>query len=184
MRVGKVAAATVLLADADVLIDYRESELAVLQLAGRHVGRVAMLPSVLDEVQGLTAAECARLGIDVVEVETERMLRAAEIESRVSFNDRLCLLVCREEKWTCVTNDGALRRLCKRHGVETRFGLGLMVDLVAAGALTQRCAEAVARRMQESNPLHINERVLSRFSSALDALVLVSDGRGGSGCKR
>ena len=165
---GEVAAATVLLADADVLIDYRESDLAVLQLVGQHVGRVAVLPSVLDEVQGVTAAECARFGIDVVEVETERMLQASEIESRVSFNDRLCLVVCREEGWTCVTNDGALRRLCKRHGVKTRFGLGLMVDLVAAGALTRRHAEAVARRMQESNPLHINERVLARFFDALD----------------
>ena len=38
---------------------------------------------------------------------------------------------CREEGWTCVTNDGALRRLCKLHDVKTRFGLRLMVDLVA-----------------------------------------------------
>lgn len=37
---------TVLLADADVLIDYRESVLAILGLVGQHVGRVAVLPSV------------------------------------------------------------------------------------------------------------------------------------------
>ena len=101
------------------------------------------------------------------------MLQAAEIESQVSFNDRLCLVMCRENKWTCVTNDGALRRLCERHGVETRFGLGLMVDLVAAGALTRERAEDIAQRIHASNPLHINERVLGRFSSALDALVLI-----------
>ena len=115
---------TVLLADADVLIDYRESELAILELVGRHVGRVAVLSPVLDEVQGLTARECEGIGIAVIEVETERLLRAAEIASRVSFNDRLCLIVCREERWTCVTNDNALRRLCGRHGVEVRYGLG------------------------------------------------------------
>ena len=61
------------------------------------------------------------------------MLEAAQIESSVSFNDRLCLVVCRAKGWTCVTNDGALRRLCRRHCVDTLFGLGLMVDLVAAG---------------------------------------------------
>ena len=164
---------TVLLADADVLIDYRESELAILALVGRHVARVAVLPSVLDEVRGLTATECAELGIEIVEVETERMLRASQIESQVSFNDRLCLVTCREEGWTCVTNDGALRRLCERHGVETRFGLGLLVDLVAAEALTRERAEIVARRIHVSNPFHISQRVLSRFASALDALVLV-----------
>ena len=164
---------TVLLADADVLIDYRESELAILALVGQHVGRVAVLPPVLDEVHGVTATDCAEFGIEIVEVETAPMLQAAEIESRVSFNDRLCLVMCRENEWTCVTNDGALRRLCERHGVETRFGLGLMVDLVATGALTRERAEDVAHRIHASNPLHINERVLARFSSALDALVLI-----------
>ena len=159
---------TVLLADADVLIDYRESDLAILALVARHLGPLAVLPSVLDEVRGVTAEECGRLGIEIVEVETEQMLLAAQVESSVSFNDRLCLVMCREEGWTCLTNDGALRRLCKRHGVETRFGLGLMVDLVEAGALTRRRAVAVARRIQASNPLHITDRVLARFLHALD----------------
>ena len=159
---------TVLLADADVLIDYRESDLAILALVARHLGRIAVLPPVLDEVRGVTAKECERIGIEIVEVETERMLLAADVESSVSFNDRLCLVVCREEGWTCLTNDGALRRLCKRHGVETRFGLGLMVDLVEAGALTRRRAVAVARRIRASNPLHITDRVLDRFLHALD----------------
>jgi hypothetical protein len=45
-----------------------------------------------------------------------------------------------------------------------------MVDLVAAGALTQRRAVAVARQIQASNPLHINERVLARFLAALEEL--------------
>ena len=158
----------VLLADADVLIDYRESELTILELVAQHLGRLAVLSCVLDEVRGVTPAQCARLGIEIIEVETERMLRAAEVESSVSFNDRLCLIVCREEGWTCVTNDRALRRLCERHGVETRFGLGLMGDLVEAGVLTRRRAISVARRIQASNPLHINDRVLSRFLNVLD----------------
>ena len=114
------SAPTVLLADADVLIDYRESDLSILTLVGQHVGRVAVLPPVLDEVHGVTATECGDFGIEIVEVETDRMLQAAATESQVSFNDRLCLVMCRENEWTCVTNDGALPRLCERHGVETR----------------------------------------------------------------
>ena len=161
------AGATVLLADADVLIDYRDSELTVLKLVAQHVGRVAVIPPVLDEVHGLTAGLCARLDIEVIEVETEQMLQAAEVESSVSFNDRLCMVVCRDEGWTCVTNDGALRRLCKRHGVKSRYGLGLMVDLTAVGVLPRGQAVAVARKIQASNPLHINERVMKRFQSAL-----------------
>lgn len=160
---------TVLLADADVLIDYRESELDILKLVVQHIGRLVVLASVLDEVRGVTPAQCKQLGIEVVEATTEQLVQASEGESRVSFNDYLCLIACRDEGWTCVTNDGALQRLCQRHGVATRFGLGLMVDLVAVGALTQRRALAVALQIQTSNPRYINERVLARFRSLLTA---------------
>ena len=88
----------------------------------------------------------------------------------VSFNDRLCFVVCDEQSWTCVTNDRALRRLCERHGIRTRFGLRLVVDLVASGAITAERAISIAFKMHESNPLHINERVIARFTNALDRL--------------
>lgn len=168
---------TVLLADADVLIDYRESELDILKLVVQHIGRVVVLAPVLDEVQGVTPTQCRQLGIEVVEIMTEQLLQASEGESRVSFNDYLCLIACRDEGWTCVTNDGALRRLCQRHGVATRFGLGLMVDLVAVGVLTRRRALAIARQIQTSNPIYINERVITRFRAALVATIP----RGGAG---
>ena len=161
---------TVLLADADVLIDYRDSDLAILGLVARHLGRVAVLLPILDEVRNFTASEAERLGIEVIGVETDRLLRAADVESSISFNDRLCLVVCLDEGWTCVTNDRALRRLCARHGVTTRFGLSLMVDLVACGALNRQRALTVARQIQASNPFHITDRILTRFESVLDKL--------------
>lgn len=160
---------TVLLADADVLIDYRESELDILKLVVQHIGRIVVLASVLDEVRGVTPTQCRQLDIEVVEVTTEQLVQASEGESGVSFNDHLCLIACRDEGWTCVTNDGALRRLCEHHGVATRFGLSLMIDLVAVGVLTRRRALAIARQIQTSNPLYINERVIARFMTALIA---------------
>ena len=105
-----------------------------------------------------------------LEVVTSRLLRAGRGDSSVSFNDRLCFVVCDEESWTCVTNDRALRRLCHRHGVLTRYGLELMVDLVASAAVTAKRAMSIAYKMRESNPLHINERVIARFKNALDRL--------------
>ena len=120
--------------------------------------------------------DCAQLSIAVVEVSTSRLLRAGVVESSVSFNDRLCFVVCHEESWTCVTNDRALQRLCcARHGVPTRFGLRLLVDLVAAEAITRERAVGTARRMHESNPLHINGRVIAGFKDALDRLESSAD---------
>ena len=80
-------------------------------------------------------------------------------------------MVCRETGWTCVTNDRALQRLCRQHGVTARFGLGLLLDLAAARAVTRGQAEAVARRIQARNPFHINDSVVARFLMALDGAV-------------
>lgn len=166
---GEVAsdAPTVLLADADVLIDYRESDLDVLKEVGRRIGRLAVLSEVLDEVNDLTRRRCASLEIEVVDVEMPILDAAAKMKKGISFNDRLCFLVCLERGWTCVTNDRALRRLCRRRDVKVRYGLGLMVDLVRLGVIGRRRATAIARQMQKANPAHINERVLERFERAL-----------------
>lgn len=167
---GEVAAdeaPTVLLADADVLIDYRDSDLRVLKEVGTCVGRLAVLSETLKEVRDFGRKDCKALGIEVIEPGTSTLIEAAQQDNRVSFNDRLCFLVSRERGWTCVTNDGALRRLCRRHNVTVRYGLGLMVDLVAAGSINRRRAVTIARKMQKANPLHINERVIEKFLEAL-----------------
>lgn len=162
--VGAAAAArNVLLVHADVLIGYLQSDLATLGLVAKHVGRVVVLESVIDEVRELTAKQCRCVGITMATAETVRMFQAVAVQSDVSFNDGLCLVTCREERWTCVTNDRVLRRLCRQHGVATRCGLGLMVDLVAAGVLTRQRAIAIARKVQASSPFHIDERRLDRF---------------------
>ena len=168
---GEVAneSPTVLLADADVLIDYRESDLDVLKDVGRNIGRLAVLYEVLDEVHGLTRRKCESLGIEVIEVELSTLEVAAEVKPPVSFNDGLCFAVCQERGWTCVTNDRALRHLCRRHDVKTRRGLGLLVDLVRLGAINRCRATTIAHRMHKANPGHINERVLARFAEALNA---------------
>ena len=167
---GEVAseAQTVLLADADVLIDYRDSDLAVLKEVGKRVGRLIVLSEVLAEVRRLTRKKCTNLGIEVIDVETPTLLAAAQVKTRISFNDRLCFLVCLERGWTCVSNDGALRRLCRRHDVKVRYGLSLVVELVKVGAINRRRATTIARQMHEANPQHINKRVLKQFSRALD----------------
>ena len=61
----------ILLADADVLIDYRDSDLTVLKLVFEHIAPVRVLRQVLDEAAGISDRQCARLGIEIVGLETE-----------------------------------------------------------------------------------------------------------------
>lgn len=156
-----------LLTDADVLINYRESEFDVLELITQHIGAVAVLADVLLEADDLTPHQCEQLGIKVVETRATWLMQAAEASEYLPFNAYLSLLACIERGWTCVTNDGALRRLCIRRGVAAKCGIGPVEDLVDAGVLTPRRAIAIARRIQGLNPYHMNERAIVRLTAEI-----------------
>jgi len=156
---------TVLLSDANVLIDYRDSELSVLSLVVRHVAPVHVVREVVDEVDGLTLARCRSLGLTVIEVEPSVLLQLSGLPRRVSLRDRLSFHVCRENDWICVTNDRPLRRVCEASNVRAKWGLELMLELVSAGALTASSAIRTARRIRQNNPHHITEAILRRFTS-------------------
>ncbi|MCZ0942678.1 MAG: hypothetical protein OXJ53_06460 [Gammaproteobacteria bacterium] len=158
------------MADADVLIDYRDTDLGIVALVAEHVARVTVVSQVLDEVREVSHNDALRLGLDVVEPDIDQLVEAGNRGSRMSFNDQLCFLLCRDEGWTCVTNDGALRRLRKQNGVATRYGLRLMVDLVQARALSVERSISIAQQIHANNPLHINKRVLERFIAAVRRL--------------
>lgn len=103
----------------------------------------------------------------MVDVETNVLVEAGARSGPLSFEDWLCFLVCRERSWSCLTNDRALLRECRKARIRVRRGLGLMVDLVRSGALSKKRALRVAHAIHEDNPHHINERVLQAFRRAL-----------------
>ena len=157
----------ILLADADVLIDYRDSDLTILALVSEYIGRVHVLREVLAEAPGISNRQCARLGIEIVQLETELMLEASNLPKSLSVTDRFCVIACERNHWTLVTNDLAMRRLCRERGIRLRWGLALMVDLVHAGVLTETRAIEVATMIQVGNPTHITARLIDRFRARL-----------------
>lgn len=56
-----------LVADANVLIDYAQTDPSVLTLHVRHFGPIYVPSVILDEVDQLDAADCESLGLTVVE---------------------------------------------------------------------------------------------------------------------
>ena len=168
--VGGAAPRPGLLADANVIIDYAKSDIEILTLVDSRIGGLAVVDTVFDEVRQVTREDFDRLGISVITTTEAHSDRAMEIESDCSVNDRLAFIICQDEGRICVTNDRGLQELCKAHGVPTRFGLGLMIDLVRCRALGPDRAMAVAQRIGATNPLFINERVLGQFAAALAGL--------------
>jgi hypothetical protein len=157
----------ILLADADVLIDYATSDVRILRLVSQHVGTVYVLKETLATVRQLSERTCRRNNITVIETEADVLLEAGSRSGPLSFEDWLCLLSCRDKSWSCVTNDRALLRECRTVGIRVHRGLSLMIMLVHLNAIDERRAVRVAELMHRENPHHISERVIDAFRRAL-----------------
>lgn len=156
-----------LLLDANVLIDFCTADLTALGLVSRHLRPIRVLTPVLGEVQQLDAAGCDRHSLDLWEPSTDQLLAAGARRRSLSFLDRLCLIVARDEGWVCATNDKVLRQECRTEGVRTRWGLELLVDLVEAKRLTRGRAIHIAAEIHSNNRLHITAAILARFEQRL-----------------
>lgn len=156
-----------LILDACVLIDYVDADASVLGTVSKHVAPVFVARPVFDEVDQISEHEATNLGLCIVDVEYELASRAVVRRGALSFQDHVCLLLARERGWTCVTNDGALRRACQDDGVDVRWGLEIMVDAVRLDAMTIAEAEAVANAIHRSNPRFVTRPLINRFSKKL-----------------
>jgi len=158
----------ILLADADVLIDYTKTDLSILSLVNKYTGPLYVLRQVLDTVNGLSESRCKRLGITIIEADTLVLLEAGKQSGPLSFEDWLCYLLCQQNRWICVTNDRVLIQICKNNGITYRRGLRLMIDLVNQGQLTRHKAIHIARAIHNTNPLHINKQILEQFIKMIE----------------
>ena len=155
--------------DANVLIDYAKTNPGVLALASRYLGQIYVPREILDEASAdIPQSDCDRLGLRVVQATTEQLIEAASVRSQLSFQDRVCLILARDERWTCLTNDIRLRRACTELHIPLMWGLEVMIDLVRGGWMEKSAAQSVARGIHAINPRHISIAVLERFQDELD----------------
>ncbi len=153
-----------LIMDANVLIDLCEADRTVIRLISEHVGQVHVpLPVLREEVDQIDAAEYADLGIVPVDPPLQTATNAVARRAGLSFHDHLCLLLARDNGWTCVTNDGRLRRECAAEKVPVLWGLETVALLVDDGVLTARAAEEIGRAIQRANPKFITDAVIRGF---------------------
>jgi len=156
-----------LVADANVLIDYAQTDPSVLTLHVRHFGPIYVPSVILDEVDQLDAADCESLELTVVEEPLEILVAASEERGPLSFEDKVCLLLARANKWICITNEKPLHRACKQDKIASIWGLRLMIELVHAEQLSRDSAIEVAQAIHRINPRYITPEILERFEAEL-----------------
>ncbi len=80
------------IADANVLIDYADSDITILSLYSTEIETVVIPESILDEVEQLSLDECEHFGFTVINEELEILTLASNSDhGPLSFQDKVCL---------------------------------------------------------------------------------------------
>jgi len=153
-----------------VVIDYRKTKIEVLGLIATHLGRVMILPPILAEVDDFEREDCQSLGLEIVSPTLEEYAEAAlHKEPGLSAEDYLCLVVSERLTATCLTNDGALHKACRRKSIKCMCGLRPMLHLTEMKILSPRDAWRTAQAIFASN-IYITDTVIEDFRRNLNRI--------------
>ncbi|EEG77470.1 hypothetical protein [Dethiobacter alkaliphilus] len=151
-----------LILDANTLIDFYKSDRMLIKLFTTYLGEIYLAKPVFDEVWEINANDCIELGIILVEPGLEQLLLASEGTGSLSFQDKLCYILAKDNQWACVTNDKPLRRVCQAEDIEVVWGIELICILVESGGLPVKQAKDMILRIQKLNPKYITEKIIQK----------------------
>ncbi|MGR3319175.1 MAG: hypothetical protein ACUZ8O_11940 [Candidatus Anammoxibacter sp.] len=155
------------LIDANVLIDYCENDISSLSLFSKEVGTVHIpTPIIQEEVSQLSIDRAIEHHFKLIEPEIEQVFEANLIEKKTSFYDNLCFILSQDNKFTCITNDKPLKRLCKKYNVPSIWGLEILAILAQEEKISKKKAVSTAIAIQKSNPF-ITHKIVEQFKNKI-----------------
>ena len=149
--------------DANVLIDYCDSELQMLSSFSRHIGTIYIARSTFEKVRQLTVAAAKRHNLSIATPDAQTIIAASAKRGSLAYDDHETLLLAKLHGWICITNDKPLRRECDTEGVVCLWGLEPMKALVEQGIATVSKVLTVAKKIQSVNPGFITDAIINRF---------------------
>ncbi len=152
-----------ILIDANVLIDYAQSDDSVLLLATQHLSILYVPDPVVEEVNDLSESDYDRLNLTIIEPTTVQMLHAASLDWTPRIADKICFVLCQENQWICATNDKKVRTQCSNAGIEVMWGAQIMLELIKVEQLSADEAIEIMNTIQLKNP-YIKQATVNRFS--------------------
>jgi hypothetical protein len=150
--------------EACALLDLIDADSSIVSLASSRLGQILIPDVVLSTVGSLDEAECSRLGVQVCECEVERLERATDSRQGLSFEDRVCLLIAREEGWTILTHERVVRAACDADGIASACAFDLVRLLQEGGHITPTWAVSVASNLREVNPRCLSEELFDGYA--------------------
>jgi hypothetical protein len=152
-------------ADAGSLLDIAEADPSLIQLVTTHVGDLRIPVPALVKINNAKAREIQRLGVSIHECTTENLIEAGPNRLNLSFEERLCLITARDEKWTLVTHDLVLKRACDADGLTSACALDLLLQLLKGAHIGGETAKNIACNLRRLNPKFMTEERIDSYIS-------------------
>lgn len=153
--------------DANVLIDYCESDLSVLKALSLKIGKVHVAFTTLKKVAELDEEACEEYEFTLITPTEEHVYQAAQDNLSVAFDDYICYLIAKNCGYILVTNDKKLRKICETDDVQVLWGLEIMLLLNQNGYLSVEEAMSIAEAIHLSNSAHISKSIIKEFKRKL-----------------
>jgi hypothetical protein len=159
----------IIVCDANVIIDYFDNNKSVLSKCAAINYETHVPRQILEEVGQMDEAAAVSIGLKIYEPELSQLLESKLLKGTLSFQDWLCLIISRDEGWTCLTNEKPLYKKCQAEGVEVIRGFSIMYDLCSNGHLSKKESIDTATKIKNSNKM-IAEKVLNDFIQMIEKL--------------
>lgn len=128
--------------DANILIDYVLADEDIIRELSNYWKEVLVPDCVINEVDGLTLDRAAELGLVIVETPFSELKE----DPVLSYQDLSCFYYTKKHFAVCLTNDKALRRACKSNGLDTIWGLEMLLLLVSNSQIKKARAKGIAEK--------------------------------------
>lgn len=146
-----------LIADANILIDLVQAGgLDMIRLLTRHqLAEVVMPRCVFDEIsQEITETDILKIGIRLLPATIELIAKVGAMEERrLSRQDKTILLLAKENGYAVWTNDKALGKCCKAHGIACFREFAVLKQLARRGFVAKDALLELAQRVEAVNPV-------------------------------
>lgn len=138
--------------DANVIIDYiKTGNKHILRTACEHLCELHIPLPVANEIRQVTIDELTQLGFFVEEPELHHLKEAASGRGKLSFQDMMCFFTARDNNWICATSDKLLKTYCSENGLDTMWGLELLIAMCKNDIIDKTEVLTVAKDICNSN---------------------------------
>ena len=154
--------------DANVVIDFRDSDRTVLRLFSLKIEELGIPAGVLNKVNEFSEEDCEDLSIEILYPDSMELSLITPSGS-LAPDDQECAVIAAGRGMKVCTNDKPLRNKCEEINVDVLWGLELLLILVEKKKLTEEKAIRVAESIKGMNP-YITEEILTNFRNKLDCV--------------